>query len=95
MMQRIINTVVPKTKLKAQTQDNDPVLQQFKCQRMVEEFTKTHLPESTHMVIIWIDKRGMMSSAYCNISPFNRMTLLFVTWLQELFDFKVKKDGKE
>jgi hypothetical protein len=61
----------------------------------MEEFTKTHLPKTKRMVIIWVDNDDMVSSAYCNISPFNRLTLLFIAWLQEVFDFKVKKDGEK
>jgi hypothetical protein len=92
---RIINIVIPRSKSQTRTLDRDPVLQNYKCQRLIEAYVKEHLPETQHVAIIWVDKDNMVSSAYCNISPFNRLWLLFVAWCQELIDYKVEKRGEK
>lgn len=94
-IERIENLIIPKTKLKSKSDDNDFTLMNFKCQRMAEEFTKEYLPEAKSVIIMWVDKDNMLSTAYCNVSPLKRLELYVVGWLQELFDIKLVKNAKK
>jgi hypothetical protein len=91
MIERIENIIIPKIKLKSKSEDNDLTLMNFKCQRMTDEFTKQYLPEAKSVIIMWVDKNNMLSTAYCNVSPLKRLELYVAGWLQELFDIKLKK----
>jgi hypothetical protein len=93
-MNQLINTVVPEHKILSRSEDVSPELDNYKCRRMLEQYVKDFLPDTTSLVIMWIDKNNMLSTAYCNVSPLKRLELYVVGWLQELFDIKVK-DGKK
>jgi hypothetical protein len=96
MIERMENFVIPKNKLTTKACESDLELNNFKCRRMVEEYVKEYLPESTSLIIMWVDKDKMLSTAYCNVSPMKRLELYVVGFLQEIFDFKVsKKHAKE
>lgn len=95
MIERLENIIIPRNKLTSKTEDNNQTLQNFKCQRMTEEFVKDYLPEAKSVIIMWIDKDNMLSTAYCNVSPMKRLELYVVGWLQELFEIKLKKNAKE
>ena len=90
MIERIANIFMPKYKLTSKTEDDSHVLYNFKCRRMTEAFTKDYLPEATSVIIMWVDKDNMLSTAYCNVSPMKRLELYVVGWLQEAFDIKLK-----
>jgi hypothetical protein len=94
MIERLENIIVPKVKLTSRTEDDNPELDNFKCRRLLETYIKDYLPESKSVIIMWVDKNNMLSTAYCNVSPLKRLELYVVGWLQELFDIKVKH-GKE
>jgi hypothetical protein len=95
MIERVENIIIPKIRLTSKSEDNDTDLANFKCRRMMETYIKDYLPESTSLIIMWTDKNNMLSTAYCNVSPLKRLELYIVGWLQELFDFKVERNGKK
>lgn len=102
MLDRLTNTVVPKNKIvnvtdsDRLTEEENFILENHRCRQTAEEVIQKYLPEAKGVCIIWVDKEGMVSSAFCNIIPWQRMFLLFVVWMQELFDFDFrKKDGKK
>ena len=95
MIERIANIFIPRTKLLSKTEEDSQTLQNFKCRRMTEEFTKEYLSEAKSIIIMWVDKDNMLSTAYCNVSPLKRLELYVAGWLQELFEIKLKKNAKE
>ena len=94
-MTKAENILIPKTKLNFKTEDDSVQLSNYKCKNTVELFLKDYLPETQGLIIMWVDKNNMLSTAYCNISPLKRLELYLVGWLQELFDIKLKKNAKE
>jgi hypothetical protein len=95
MIEKVENIVIPKIKLTSKSEDANSTLDNFKCRRLLETYVKDFLPETTGLIIMWVDGKQMLSTAYCNISPMKRLELYVVGFLQELFDIKIGKHGKE
>lgn len=95
MIERVENIVMPATKLETKAETDNPDLDNFRCRRMAEEYFKKYLPDSTSLIIMWVDKNQLLSTAYCNVSFFKRIELYVVGILQEIFDIKLKNHGKE
>lgn len=97
-MLKVLNLVLPKTKLDvkpAYSEDDNDTLDNFRCQRAIETVIKEQFPEVKAFAILTISKHNEMSSAYCNISPLDRLWVHICGFLQELFDFKVESGGKK
>jgi hypothetical protein len=98
MIEKVLNIVMPAVRLTDQTKEDDAVLEQHRCEQMVETFAKDYLPDTKAMMILWVDKDGLLSSAACNVGGLKRLELYTVGWMQELFDIKLKRkkdDAKE
>lgn len=97
-MLKVLNLVMPKTKINQKviaSEEDSFTLDNFRCRRMIEQVVKDHLPEAHRVAIIWLDKDDYVSAAYCNIRPLPRLWILFVAWLQELFDFRIDHHAKK
>ena len=97
-MNHLVNAVVPKTHITdSATQSDDAVkeLDNYRCRKMLKEFTDKHLPNTAKVSIIWIDDDGYLSSVYCNINPLSRLWMLTLAWFQELLDIRIKRHDPE
>jgi len=66
MIQKVLNIIMPAVRLTDQIKDDDAVLQQHRCKQMVETFARDYLPDTKAMMVLWVDKDGLLSSASCN-----------------------------
>jgi hypothetical protein len=95
ILEKFANVIVPNTKTVYVTDEMQPDLDVYQCKRMVEDFLKQNIPQAIAVTIVWVDKNNLVNSAYCNLSPLNRLWILAVAWLQELFDFKIRQHEKK
>ncbi len=71
-------------------------LDNYRCKKMLKEFTDHHLPSTAKVSIIWIDDEGYLSSIYCNVKPLSRLWILTLAWFQELLDIRIPRhDSKK